>query len=129
MVDFNNDTTIATPAGEIIKVAILERRSYFIDALEAYHKQKTPGIETHTSILKSRLLALYLELQPALERHKSPEHLAELIDRIRSNEYEDLYEAFLIINRWLDKTKLTRVDTRETYDRRRAEEENKVYGI
>lgn len=129
MVDYNNEATIGTPASDIIRVAILERRSYFIDALEAYHKIKSQGIETNTSILKSRLLALFLELQPAIERHKATEHYEQLIDRIRSNEYEDLYEAFLVINRWLDQTKLIRIDNIQTYDRTRVEEENKISGL
>jgi len=129
MVDFNNETTISTPAGEIIKVAILERRSYFIDALEAYHKQKLGGVEAHTNILKSRLLSLFLEVQPALERSKSKEHIASLIDRMKSKEYVDIYDAFLIINRWLDKTHLIKIDNTKVYDRRRAEKENENYGL
>lgn len=129
MVDFNNEATVSTPAGDVVKILILQRRNDFIEAVEAYNKTKYAGVSADTSIVKSRLLSLFLEIHPALERNKKSDDLAELETMIVSDDYDELIRAFIIINRWLDETKLIRIDTHKQYDRRIAEEENKNYKV
>lgn len=129
MVDFNNEATVSTPAGDVVKILILQRRNDFIDAVEAYTKQEGSGVEGDSSILKSRLLSLYMEIQPALERAKKQEELDEIQLLLDGKDYQDFLRCFFLINRWLDHTRLIRIDTKKSYDRTIAELENKSAGL
>lgn len=129
MVDFNNETTVSTPAGDVVKILILQRRNDLIESIEAYNKARNSGVLADTSIVKARLLSLFFEVQPALERNKNDGDLEEINLLVLSDDYKDLVRGFLIINRWLDETKLIRIDTKKQYDRRIAEEENKQYKV
>lgn len=129
MVDFNNESTITTPAADVVKILILQRRNDFLEALEAYNKEKARGIQTDISIVKSRLMSLFLEIQPALRRTYSAEDYEELQVLIDARDEQEIIRAFIAINTWLDDKKLIRIDTRKQYDRTIAENENKNYKV
>lgn len=129
MVDFNNENTITTPAGDVVKILILQRRNDFIEALEAYRKQINTGVASDIYIVQARLYSFFLELSASLYRTMKPEDFDELKLLLESKYYDDLIRAFNIINMWLDEKKLIRLDTKQQYDRRRAEEENKAYKV
>lgn len=129
MVDFNNEATVSTPATDVVKILILQRRNDFIEAVEAYNKQNAGGIESDPSIVKARLLSLYMEIQPALERSQKEDELNNIQLLLDSNDYLDFLRCFFIINRWLDRTRLIRIDTKKSYDRTIAELENKNYNL
>lgn len=129
MVDFNNEATITTPAADVIKIEILERRYNLIEAVEAFNKQHQAGVHAETSIVKSRLLSLFMEIQPALDRGLKEKDKEELSLLLKSDDYKDLMRAYFIINTWLDRIRLIRIDTRQQYDRTIAEEENKAAGL
>jgi len=129
MVDFNNENTITTPAGDVVKILILQRRNDFIEALEAYRKQQNSGVSSDIYIVQARLYSFFLELSASLYRTMKPEDFEELKLLLESKIYEDLIRGFNIINMWLDEKKLIRLDTKNQYDRRRAEEENKAYKV
>lgn len=129
MVDFNNEATISTPATEVIKIEILERRYNLIEAVEAYNKQIASGVQAETGIVKARLLSLFMEVHPALERGFKSKDREELLLLLDSDEFRDLMRGFFIINAWLDKVRLTRIDNKAQYDRTITEEENKATGL
>jgi len=129
MVDFNNDTTITTPASEIVKILILQRRNDFIEANEVYLREKYSGIETPDHIIRARLMSLFLEIQAALKRNKKKDDYDEITALIQSDDYKDLLKAYTILNTWLDESRLIRIDTRQQYDRTIAENENESYNL
>lgn len=124
MVDFNNDTTIATPVADIIKVLIVQRRNDFLEASEHYFKGFFAGSNPDTNIMKARLYSLYLEIKAMLDRHFSNGEINELVADIKSDEANKLIDAYITMNKLLDDVKLTRVDTKKSYDSTRVEEEN-----
>jgi hypothetical protein len=126
MVDFNADATITTPAADVIKILILQRRNDFIEASESYLKAEFSGTSTEIDILKARLYSLFYELQAALKRHYKPTEYEKIIKNIRSDDYENIMKAFFKINEWLDYMKLIRVDTKQRYDSTRVEKENTI---
>lgn len=129
MVDFNNESTVSTPAVDVVKILILQRRNDFIEALEAYRKEIYRGIHTDNSIVKSRLNSLFLEVSAALKRSLKEEDFEALREKITTDKIEYLEEAFLMLNTWLDDKHIIRVDNKKTYDRRRVENENKSYKV
>lgn len=126
MVDFNNETTITTPAADVIKILILQRRNDFIEASESYLKGEFGGSTMEIDILKARLYSLFYELQAALKRHYKPKEYEVLIKELKGQDYNTLMNAFFKINEWLDYMKLTRVDTKQRYDSTRVETENSM---
>ena len=124
MVDFNNEATIGTPAAEIEKVSILQRRYDWIEAYEEYKKNKFKGQAQNLSIVRARLLSLFLEVQAMIKR-KKPEQYDDLKKACSEDtEEKNIVDAFLFINELLDELKLTRIDTKKVYDTTNVELEN-----
>lgn len=128
MVDFDNETTIGTPAGDVIKIIILQRRYDVLEALESYNKTQGAGAEGGNSIFRARLTTLFYELHPALKRQKELD-VEKLKEQIQHGKQEDLIAAFEQINDTLDQLRLTRFDTRKQIDTTRVEHEDKEKGL
>lgn len=124
MVDFNNDVTIGTPAIDIVRVLILQRRNDVIEAMEAHNKAALQNIASDNSFVRARLSSFFLEIQAALKRHLNDKEYADLKAMIDSDKDEDIMAAFIIMNEWTDKIRLTRIDTKNQYDSTRTEVEN-----
>lgn len=131
MVDFNNDNTIGTPATDIIRVLILEKRTNIIEVLENINKREASD-NYDTGVLRARIQSLYWEIEGMLKRKAEKDKdfkdiysklITDLFDRKTS--LERLQEIFSEINNYLDFIRLTRIDNREQYDRRRVENVNK----
>ena len=126
MVDWNNEATIGTPAVDIVRVTILQRRYDLFEALEAYNKLTKQGLAADNHIVSSRLFTLFLELQAGLKRKwKEPEY-NDLLNLIVSDDIEDIKQAIYKLNIYLDGLRLTRIDTRQDFDSTRVEYENKI---
>jgi len=130
MVDFNNEATIGTPAGDVERISILQRRYDLIEAYESYKKARFQGANASLSISRARLISLFVELQASLERRFTSEVYKELREKIFSDSLEepDFIEAVFTINRELDKMRLITIDTQKVYDSLDVEEENKIKG-
>jgi len=131
MVDFNNEATIGTPAADVEKISILQRRYDLIEAFEQYKKGRLANVGTSLSITRARLISLFLELQATLERRLTKDKkYQELKDLIFANSLteEEILSAIYIINRELDKINLTKIDNQRVYDSTSVETENKEKG-
>lgn len=129
MVDFDNETTITTPATDIIKVIYLERRKFLIDAIEHYYKQRKQKINANTGIIASRLIALFVELYHSLKRYYSDQDFEQLQQYVYSDNWNDLYQGIVMISRWFDDKRLTMIDTIKRYDTTMVEKENEEKGL
>ena len=124
MVDFNNETTITRPAVDIERVLVLQRRNDCIESYESYIRTRLNGVESSDSTFRSRVLGLFIELKASLKRHY-PKEWEEVEENIKTGDSEKLFNAFDLINDFLDTIKLTRLDTNKVYDSTRVEVENK----
>lgn len=129
MVNFDNETTIGTASVDIMRVLILEKRTNVIESLEAINKRSEVDYN-QLYTLRARIQSLYWELEGMLKRKYEEDELKkELLDSlfIPSNQLkiEELLKTFSFMNRYLDELRLTRIDTKAVYDRRRVENVNK----
>jgi len=126
MVDFNNETTVGIPAGDIVRVLILQRRNDLIESLEHYRKEKYVGGFSDLSIVRARLLSLFIEIQGMLKRRLKEEIYNKLkLEVFTSIKEDDLFRMVFEINETLDSIHLTKIDNKVVYDRKRVEIENK----
>lgn len=142
MVNFNNETTVSTPAHDIVRILILQARANVFEAFELYKKkfhnlQEAPH---EKGILIARLSAWFLEHQSYLKRiaYASPKNkdeqgeynkmVQDLLIKGTELSYERIVEIIMFLNDTLDQLKLTRVDTKNVYDRTNWEEDNKQHG-
>lgn len=117
MVDFNNETTIGTPAVDIVRVLVLQRRNDFIEALEQYNKQNHAGVDPPTYIVRARLISLYYEIKPMLIRkYKDKEYIMILEKSLNEGAMNEILTVWELINNFLDTIQLTRIDTRQYID-------------
>lgn len=136
MVDFNNEATIGTPAQDIVRVLVLQARANVFESWELYTKQKLRGMETDKSIVIARLCTWFLEHQAYLKRvtGKKDIHKYEgLINTLLYNGSElpdkKIIEIMLYLNEELDKLRITKLDTKQYYDRSLWENENRAHGL
>lgn len=131
MVDFDNETTIGTPAVDVQRIVILERRYNLFEALEAFNRNRMRGIDADLAIVRARLATMFLEVAELLERNLDKKDYAALKKGIYGAEAteEEMLNAIETINRILDKVQLTKIDTKVKYDSRRVEVENQAKSI
>jgi len=130
MVNFNNETTVTTAAGDVVKILLLQRRADLFEALEKYNKEKYQGVASGLSIVKARLFTLFLEMQGAMKRKLKEDEYIEHLGTIKdSSEIEPILDEIYFLNEQLDKMGLTKIDTRKQYDDTNAETENKIKGL
>jgi len=113
LVDFNNEVTVGTPAVDIVRVLILQRRNDVIEAIEHYSRQAELGYTAEIAPVRSRLKGLLLELGPLIARHHGEEALASYETISTAGDIKDIKEIFGKINFLLDEVKLIRIDTRK----------------
>jgi len=123
------ETSVGTPLTELLKIQIMERVSYAIDSIEDYYRLKFLDTQAPTHILKSRVLALFMNISSAIKR--SPEKIiySELKQNIFTGNTDTIINSFFEMNDWLDKKNIIRVDTKQTYDKTRVEIENSVNNL
>lgn len=133
MVDFQNETTIGTPAADIVRVLILQRRADLFEAWESYKKKEYQGVDIGLDVVKARLESLFLELQAALKRRwtkKSKKDQSNLYDDlladIKSDDPEVICKTIHQLNDYLDEIRLTRIDTKSNYDSTDVEVEHRA---
>jgi hypothetical protein len=130
MVDFDNETTIGTPASDVVKILILQRRADLFEAIEDYNKRNFKGIEADISIFKARLITLWIELEETLKRTLNKIEYETLKRDIYSDTEGVLMDCTLKLNAFIgNKLRLTRLDTKQQYDSTRADLENRKKGI
>jgi len=129
VVDFNNETTIGTPAANIVKILLLQRRSDLIEAWELYKKKHYQNVDADISLVRARLFSWFLEFQAALQRRLSDKDYEALCGQIKSNEPEEIEAAIYALNEQMDVIRLTRIDTKTAYDKTNVEIENREKGL
>lgn len=132
MVDYNSQQTISTPPGDVLKIAILERRHYVIGAIQAMRKLIIRGGQANVQEVKPALEALFLELDPALQADLPEKEYGELKQNVWCEEDDDAKKtmaAFSTINTWLYKKNLTKFDTRKSVDHTDIEAVNNSNGF
>lgn len=137
MVDFNNEATVSTPPGEVVKIVVLERREQCIEALESYHNVEAANLETghKLSILKARVMAFWYEVQAMVKRRLAKgapgettyDEVEEAINTAKTE--EELVGAYKWLNEFVDSMGLTFIDSRAKYDRTRVEDSNTKKGL
>ena len=135
MVDFNNEATITRSARNILEQLIIEKRQYYLDALEAYNKARLENrASTHLkAVVQARIKTMYLELLPSLQREDKKKtsliKLKDLKQKVMSKNINENTDAFNDMSRFLYEKKLIMWDSMKTYDRTSIEEENEFHGL
>lgn len=138
MVDWKNENTLATPSIDINRVQILERRAYVITALEEYYSYQAVGSTVRTNRFISKLTSLFFEVEGLIKRRYDRETLdkddlsytnIKEIMFSKSSKFVDYYKVWEQINLLLDNIGLTKIDTKQDYDKRNPELENKVHNL
>ena len=137
MVDFNNDSTVSTPPGDVVKIVVLERREQCVEALESFHNVEAAQLETghKLGVLRARVMAFWYEVQAMVKRRlvkvgdgtPSYDEVKSGIEGARTE--PELVEAFEWLNEFVDDMGLTFIDSRARYDRTRVEDSNSKKGL
>lgn len=129
MVDFDNETTVGTPAVDIVRVLWLQARAYLLEAWEDYTKKSEQGVESGLHIIKARVFTLWMEMQGYLKRALKPEQYDEKRLLLDSDEPSDLLALTEFLNEHFDVLRITRIDTKIMYNRQSIETENIHHGL
>jgi len=128
MVDFNNESTIGTPAIDIVRILILQARANLFLAIEDHHKSIVQEGQGQLPTIRARLFTYFLELQAGIKRRwKDSELYNQIYEEIRSSQeipIDRVVEIICILNEELDKLNLIKIDNKKRYDSTIAETEN-----
>lgn len=123
--NYDLTTSVSSPI-EYYKIIVLQRLNDLVEAWESYFKNKYTGVEVNLNIVHARTTSLYLCLITYLKRKSTK------FDNIDKQLFEDepnekfLLRIFKLLNEQLDIDRLTRFDTKQTYDGTRVEMENEA---
>ena len=136
MVDFNNQSTIATPAVNVERISILEARVNTFLALEEYNTKKFNGVNMSISIVRSRLITWFLFHQPYLKRaFKDDDQIVFYNKMLKDLFDEELLDDTTILryvtflNEICDSLRITRLDNFKQIDTLDIEAENEAEGV
>lgn len=133
MVDFNNETTIGTPAVDVQRISILQRRYDLFEAIENYQKRSFDNVKMSSAVVKARLMTLFLEIQPLIKRkYKEKEYQGMRSICLGENKditFEQVLKVIFQLNELLDEIRLTRVDNKQSYNPMDIEKENQMKGF
>ena len=117
MVDFNNQTTVATPSKDVMSIYLLEKKANTEEALGWYMEKELNNIDADLSKVKIKLLLWYLQLEPMMNRHwKDQEEEVprdKLLHTIQTGDLPTLTRLIIKFNNLMDRIMITRLDTRE----------------
>lgn len=131
MVNFNDSQTVSTPALNINKVLIIQRRAELIDALEQWRISYYSDISNQKfkSILRGKIYSLFIEIKSMLKRKYEKKAFEQLETEIKSDDINDIYMAIDKLNDFLDELDLTKIDTRRNINTGRIEKMNQYKGL
>lgn len=124
MVNFNNETTVSTPAANVVKLLILEAKYNAFNALELYNNKISAGISCNQALVRSRLGTWFMEHEAFLNRtltNQTDKAELELVKedlffKKKDLEYSRILEIVTFLNNVMDQLRITRVDTKRQYD-------------
>lgn len=126
----NEPNTVAVPPSDLLKIKLLDLRERVLEAIHQVHVYKSKGAgDEHAVIkLKPSIKTMFYSLNSALKRgdRKSYDDLKGKVD---SDKLSDLLDSFEIMDDWLDRKRIIRVDNIADYDSTRAESENLHKGL
>ena len=129
MVDWNNETTIGTPAADVIKILLLQRRADVFEAYEDFIKKQDFGSDIGITIVKSRLMTYFLELQAYLKRQLSKKEYDKLVFELENLNERSTFNLICTFNEVLDNLNITKMDTRKRIDATRVTNEDESKGL
>ena len=134
MVNFNNETTVSSPAANIVKLLVIEARYNSFLALEEYNSKISSSVNFNQGRLRARLSTWFLEHQAYLDRSfNKVEDIKEIGDvkkdiffNKKDLEYDRILEIIVFLNNIMDKLRITKLDTKQQYDTTDIEADNKA---
>ena len=114
MVNFDNETTVATPAKDVMKIYLLQCKAFVEDVWRNYRKADFAGANPGLFEVRSALEQLYLVMEPMIERHWDDQEIKkeDILHNIEHAKKDSFLKLIIKFNKVLDKTKLTRIDTK-----------------
>jgi len=141
MVDFNSEGTVTTPPADILKILILEKREYVLEAITNYYVVSFRDMSVKDNYIRAGLMALWLELKAMLLNSvfkrekllingKEESITIKMLDSIYSKLISAGWlEGFDFINSYLYTKGLIKVDSRTHYDKNRVSAINRQKGL
>ena len=120
MVDFSNDTLMSKPPADVVALILLEKYANFLEAVELWIIQENKNYNHNTFLsVKARLFVLFWAQKEAFRR-ALPEKEFNLLEALPDTEtFTEVVTAYNIIIKWLDATRILKLDTikiRDTED-------------
>lgn len=116
MVDFDNETTVAVPAKDVMKIYLLQVKAYTEDSWRLFRQKDLSNSSMPLSNVKASLEQWYLLIEPIINRHWKPKEMGiesdQILPIIEKGTKKDIMQIIILFNRLLDNLQLIRLDTR-----------------
>lgn len=119
MVNFENETTVATPAKDVMKIYLLQCKAFAEDTWRKYRKIYYNGNASSLADCKAAVEQLYIVMKPMLDRHWDDKTMLKenILNEIEKGKDREILQIMIKLNYILDKMNLTRLDTTQGRER------------
>lgn len=139
MVNFDSDSAVSTPPGDLVKIVILEARQQVTQSMEFYERSDFMKLDA-----QSRLAEIYGNVRHfwrqikamAKRRLKGAKGTIEdptydMVNKaiMGANNFEELDEAYDWMNEFIDDMGVTKIDSKRNYEDLDIEEANELEGV
>ena len=123
MVEIKDLTHTASSPRELLQTALIQRHNDLIEAIESFEKLNINS-DPDTSVIRARTISLFLFNHAFLKTNLEGEDFEKIKDNSFSKKYDDLIEAYIMINETLYEKNLTRLDFMRKRKKTHRSEEN-----
>lgn len=118
---FESVKSMALTPSWVLTILLLEKRENINQAIEFYNVTKLKGFSADVFVIQGRINSLWLDIKASYEdsfkkKEEAQKKIKELDKLINTNEFNDLSQAYDIINRFLYDKGVTKFDLNKIYD-------------
>jgi hypothetical protein len=129
MVDYKNEKTISTPLSDVLKISILEKRDYVMQALKKYYIDSRVYDKRKPEAFSSGVIQLFYMVRAMLKQDLNEKDFKKLEATILNSDFKIVLEAFNQLEDYLHEKNITKIDSKKLYDTTSWEAENNAKGL
>lgn len=128
LVDFNNEAILSADKFHVNNMLSIQRHAFVIDALEKYERSQYQNANTPNNIVKSSIYSLFRQIRSNFNK-VNPEKAKEVLELLKSKNYDKMLEAFYLIDDWLFDSGATQFVRIKDYDPTDPLAEDEAFGL
>jgi hypothetical protein len=127
--EYTDEKTTGSSPKELLQWLLIKRTEQVEDNLNDYYGSEARGTSGHTYRLTGTIKTLFIHIEPMMKKTLEEERYETIREMTFSDDIDEQIAAFRVMNQFLYEKNLLKIDTKQWYDKRRAEAANRAEGL